>query len=433
MSSERKHRHVLDELLARSVQVPRAMDRRGVGGDGDSGRATGSWTESVEEEETPTVWAPAPRPVAVSSQAARPAGEGPGQGVEGAPASAAAPGESAGAEPRPAAESPIVRDARRPDRRGDLPAGRPARRSPGEVQVGRGPLAVHLSRAATEERLSETGERLDRTERSLKEARDRLTDTERHLDQARERLAQTEGRLAEARKHVLASEERLAMTEESERHAREEQARAEKAGQTLTTQLESLQGRMGALEEEVRAERDARIEAELGLARLRGSLVLLSPIVSGIEQATTAIGRSAAGPELPAATPGPAAIEPRASQAQAAAGEPSDSYETVSGELLGTREGLAAPRISPGAPQVPPQAAHGPRPAPADSGSPERAAAVTPLMQAASAHELGNGSRAVGAQGAGPAGGADGGLGEVRAAGGGDSWPRPGVRPFDQS
>jgi hypothetical protein len=301
MSTERKHRHVLDELLARSVQVPRTAERRAPRRAGDPASAGGTWDESADNEETPTVWAPGPRPAGASSASRGDNGEVPqdsaAAGVDTVPAEQPAKGA-----PRPEPRSPIIRDARR-----DRPLERRPARSQTEVQVGRGPLELHLSRAATEERLTETGERLGRTERSLKEARERLSETERHLEEARERLAQTEGRLAEARKHVLASEERLAMTEASERHAREEQARAEESSRALAAQLPALQERERALAAELGSERSARVEAELELARLRGSLLLLSPIVSGIEQATTAIGRDVADREHPATR---AAAEP---------------------------------------------------------------------------------------------------------------------------
>jgi len=356
MSSERKHRHVLDELLARSVQVPRAVDRRPAPR-ADAEAAPGSWDEPVDHEDTPTVWAPPPRGAAADSEAGaaeRPGGRREGRGtVEVA-------GEADAVESRQAGRSPIIRDGRGPER----PTERRPARSQEEVQVGRGPLAAHLSRAATEERLSETGERLNRTERSLREARVRLADSERHLDEARERLAQTEGRLAEARKHVLASEERLAMTEESERHAREEQARAEEARQAVVAQLPLLQEREKALAAELRAEREARVQAELELARLRGSLGLLSPIVSGIEQATSAIGREVAEHEgRPVIDAAPAAVPQ--SPAERPAERPMEPAPEMPRPPLAPQ--AAVPQPSPSVPASAPQGTpgtQGPRPAP---------------------------------------------------------------------
>ena len=51
----------------------------------------------------------------------------------------------------------------------------------GEVQVGRGPLALHLSRAATEERLAESEERLAQSDKRLQEVHQELEERDARL------------------------------------------------------------------------------------------------------------------------------------------------------------------------------------------------------------------------------------------------------------
>jgi hypothetical protein len=274
MTSERRHRHVLDELLARTVQAPPRRSMRPRTGADATQEAADAWAMETPDDEPPAVRAPRSQPAAVGVGGAGAPGRG---GPGGDPAYGS---EAEAPVQQPAQRSPIIRGAR---------AQEPRARGEAEVQVGRGPLALHLSRAATEERLAQTGERLQETERRLGEAGTRLAEMEHHLMEAQGRLTQTEGQLAEARKHVLATEERLAMTEESERHAREEQLRSEQARQALAAQLREREQRESDLRRALDAERSGRTRSELDLERLRGSIAALGPIVSGIDRATAEI------------------------------------------------------------------------------------------------------------------------------------------------
>jgi hypothetical protein len=193
---------------------------------------------------------------------------------------------------------PILRDARSREgasgpRTAQMRAGEMGARrrggsagSEGEVQVGRGPLALHLSRAATEERLAESEERLAKSDKRLTEARRELEDHDSRLSATRERLTQTSERLSQAEKRVAALEERLLMTEESERHALEQQARAEESRETLVAQLSAIELREGELKEGQESERTARARVQAELERLRGSFATLAPLVHALHEAT---------------------------------------------------------------------------------------------------------------------------------------------------
>ena len=76
------------------------------------------------------------------------------------------------------------------------------------------------------------------------------------------------------------------MTEESERHALEQQARAEESRETLVAQITALQAREGELRHEQESERNARARVESELERLRGSFATLSPLVHALHEAT---------------------------------------------------------------------------------------------------------------------------------------------------
>ncbi|MDE3070122.1 MAG: hypothetical protein KGJ43_05280, partial [Acidobacteriota bacterium] len=284
MSSERRHRHVLDELLARSVQVSRTPGRdaqasgRPVRGLPLRGWWDGAGAEDGEDD-VRTVRAPAGSGMPGEAQAGGREEPARGGGQAGPRARALVDdAETWEGVRRPRA--PIARDVRTP-----RVAGAARRGANAEVQVGRGPLALHLSRAATEERLAEAGERLDHSRRELHEAHDLLGERERELAELAERLAQAEGRLGEARAHALAAEERVATIEEAERRAGEAQARAEEAGRALAAQLRQGAEREAALRETAESERAGREQAEIELARLRGGLLALRPIVSDIEAA----------------------------------------------------------------------------------------------------------------------------------------------------
>jgi hypothetical protein len=179
---------------------------------------------------------------------------------------------------------PILRDTR-------ARQGAPRRRegfggAESEVQVGRGPLALHLSRAATEERLAESEERLGQAEKRYHEARRELEDRDARLASAGERLTQTAERLVQSEKRLAALEERLMMTEESERHAVEQQARAEESRETLAAQIAGLETRERELREEQDAERTAHARVASELERLRGSFATLTPLVHALHEAT---------------------------------------------------------------------------------------------------------------------------------------------------
>ncbi|MHB8492571.1 MAG: hypothetical protein ACYDA6_10230 [Solirubrobacteraceae bacterium] len=287
MSSERRHRHVLDELLSRSAQVPRLPARRGTLPESLGGPVGDSTWESEKDEEVPTVWAPPAADMDAQDDGEREAALS-GAGTMAAQASA----DTARSSPRGR-----MGRSRRPfwDSSGGPGA---------EMQVGRGPLASHLSRAAAEERLAETAERLDRAQRDLQHARVLLSERERKLDDAQARLAQSDGRLAQARAQERAAQERLVKSEEAERRAAEAQVRVEESSRGLAERLRTGAERETALAQAVAAERDARLKVELELARLRGSLSLLRPIVSGIDGATAERG-DAAGARAPEDTTEP--------------------------------------------------------------------------------------------------------------------------------
>jgi hypothetical protein len=263
MSTERPQRHVLDELLAKSVQAPP-----------DGGR--GSWAPGAPDPaEPPPIERTAP-PEAPAWPSRRTDGAAiDGRGDDARDAAMGAKGERRG---------PILRDTRAREgssRRHDGFAS-----AEGEVQVGRGPLALHLSRAATEERLAESEERLAQSEKRLQEARHEIDDREARLATSAERTTQASERLAQAEKRLAALEERLMMTEESERHAAEQQARAEESRETLAAQISALEVRERELRAEHQAERAARARVESELERLRGSFATLTPLVHALHQAT---------------------------------------------------------------------------------------------------------------------------------------------------
>src|SRR5579875_2497491 len=273
MSSEKQDRHVLDELLAQSLvrergnkhdgvgvaDAARAHERRsertsavGAGSLGAGGRRspaatpgedrTRRWEElpAAEEPFVPEVRAPAPR------------------GTDAALAT----------QPRADAEAPTAPGRLR--RRGESEP-RPSSSSLDEVQVGRGPLALHLGRGAIEERLGELSARIEELQgrlRRQRERKDELATQARALRQARES--------AEEARHAL------------------EQLRAELV--PLRTRTRELQG-------ELESERLRRTRAELELERLRGSLTTLGPLLSGIERATEAVraadNQAEASPERP--------------------------------------------------------------------------------------------------------------------------------------
>jgi hypothetical protein len=260
MSTERPQRHVLDELLAKSVQAPPSRGLRV--------HAEGTSDEPAPIERT----APPEEP----RWPAHPALERVDSG-----------GEEDREEPARREQErggPILRDTR--SRLG------PQRRREGfgnaesEVQVGRGPLALHLSRAATEERLAESEERLAQSEKRFHEARRELEDREARLASAGERLTQSVERLTQAEKRLAALEERLMMTEESERHAVEQQARAEESREVLAAQIATMEARERELREETDAERAAHARVASELERLRGSFATLTPLVHALHEAT---------------------------------------------------------------------------------------------------------------------------------------------------
>ena len=195
MSTERPQRHVLDELLAKSVQAPPA---RGLRVQAEESSEEPAPIERTAPPEEPT-WPSHPALERVEPRAEDHDRE-------------------AGGRREDERRGPILRDTRGR-------AAAPRRRegfgnaAENEVQVGRGPLALHLSRAATEERLAESEERLAQAEKRCHEAMRELEDRDARIASAGERLAQTTERLAQSEKRLAALEERLMMTEESERHA----------------------------------------------------------------------------------------------------------------------------------------------------------------------------------------------------------------------
>ena len=166
-------------------------------------------------------------------------------------------------------------------RRGESES-RPSSSSLEEVQVGRGPLALHLGRGAIEERLGELSARIEELQGRLRRQRERNGELRQALRETKDELATQARALRQARE-----------SEEEARHALE-QLRAELV--PLRTRTRELQG-------ELESERLRRTRAELELERLRGSLTTLGPLLSGIERATEAVraadNQAEASPERP--------------------------------------------------------------------------------------------------------------------------------------
>jgi hypothetical protein len=248
-------------LLAKSVQAP--PSGRGQDAHGDTEAAELAIERKAPPEEPAWPSHPALRDEQIDAQSGEPHDQ-----------SRRREGERRG---------PILRDTRA---REGAARRRESFASEGEVQVGRGPLALHLSRAATEERLAESEERLVQSDKRLLEVRRELEDREARLAVSAERLTQTAERLAQAEKRLAALEERLMMTEESERHAAEQQARAEESREALAAQISAMELREAEWREEHESERAARARVEAELERLRGSFATLAPLVHALHEAT---------------------------------------------------------------------------------------------------------------------------------------------------
>ena len=274
MSSEKQDRHVLDELLAQSLV--RAQSAEPIGERRNGGLRPPGGGRVGEPGRSP-VQAP-PAGARVDPEASQQAGDArQARRWEDLPAAeelqipevrAPAPrGANAAVATRRAAQAEQSPPQERLGRRhgGDL-------RPPGsrweEVQVGRGPLALHLGRGAIEERLGELSARIEELQGRLRRQRERN---------------------GELRQAMRETKDELAAQSRALRQARAEEQEARQAVTQLRAELAPLRAHERALQGELESERLRRTRAELELERLRGSLTTLGPLLSGIERATEAV------------------------------------------------------------------------------------------------------------------------------------------------
>jgi hypothetical protein len=152
--------------------------------------------------------------------------------------------------------------------------------------MGRGPLALHLSRAAAEERLAESEERLAESEERLQEARKEINERDRRLAHATVSLTQAAEDIARVTEQVATMQQQLSDARAAEQAAFSARTVAEQATAELQLQLSGAQTRERELRVAVEAERIARQRAESSGARLRSTLHTLRPLVGVLGQAT---------------------------------------------------------------------------------------------------------------------------------------------------
>ncbi len=145
---------------------------------------------------------------------------------------------------------------------------------------GRGPLALHLSRAATEERLTAS-------EASLEQAHKDLAERDRRLAHAAMSLTQAAEEVSKAKEQVQVLNGRLLASERSERQVEDERARAHASRETLEAQLTVMHARERELRDDLEAERLAHRQSQADNERLRGSLEALRPLVGVLGRAAS--------------------------------------------------------------------------------------------------------------------------------------------------
>lgn len=162
------------------------------------------------------------------------------------------------------------------------------RERPRDPMPGRGPLALHLSRAATEERLTES-------EARVREAQNELAERDRRLAHAATSLTQAAEEISKAKEQVQVLQGRLQASERTERQAEDERARAQASRETLEAQLTVMHARERELRGELESERLARRQSEADSERLRSNLDALRPLVGVLVRAASEL-RGALGP-----------------------------------------------------------------------------------------------------------------------------------------
>jgi chromosome segregation ATPase len=145
--------------------------------------------------------------------------------------------------------------------------------------MGRGPLALHLSRAATEERLAESEQR-------LQEAREEINERDRRLAHATVSVTKAAEDVARVTEQVATVQQQLSDARTAAQDASTARFDAEQARAALEVELSGAQMRERELRVALEAERIARQRAEGIGAGLRSALDTLRPLVGVLGQAT---------------------------------------------------------------------------------------------------------------------------------------------------